>query len=177
MTTSRAVFLGLLVIGTAGCDLLNEQGKRDTRPTEERSDDAAAIAPPTNVSPTSATTPETTPAATAKTTAPTAKTTAPTAPVTKRDDAPALAPVDTRTLEGIVRAVDAQRRLISITMKGQVQTFPVDAKAPIENLADMSHALKGGLAAIRPGNGVFLVVYRNKSDKEVVSLIRVKGAK
>ena len=73
--------------------------------------------------------------------------------------------------------MDAPRRLISINVRGKSQTFPVDAKAPIENLADAAHALKGGLAAIRPGNSVLLVIYRNKSDREVVSLIRVKAMK
>jgi len=180
MTTSKAahVFVGLLALYAAGCELPAGQGKRGPATSEaEPADEVAAIPaePATQSSTTAAAT--TSPATTALNPSP--------SPIptrddwknaTKKDDASTVAELDTRTLEGTVRAIDAQRRLISINVRGQKgQTFPVDAKAPIENLADQSHALKGGLAAIRPGNSVLLVIYRNKSDREVVSLIRVKG--
>jgi hypothetical protein len=156
--TIRHALLMLLVVSTAGCDLLREQGKSSSPASEpERPLEETATTEPF---------------------VPSIKPPPPPAPkptTTKKDDPPAVAPVETRTVEGTVRAVDPQRRLISVTVRGQSQTFSVDPKAPVENLADASHVLKGGLAAIRPGNGVFLVTYRNKSDKEVVSLIRVKA--
>lgn len=164
MTTSRAsgVFLGLLALGAAGCELARDEGKRRTPTSEpERTEEVATIlsSAPANWTPTTA----------AATTREEPK------KATKKDEPPPVAPIDTRTLEGTVRATDAQRRLISIVVSGKSQTFPVESGAPVENLADQSHALKGGLAAIRPGASVLLVIYRNKADREIVSLIRVKG--
>jgi hypothetical protein len=167
-------FLGLLALCAAGCDLVRDQSKRETRSSDhERSDAVPTIPSSVPVSQTPATASATTakgPATTATNPArEDGKTT------TKKEAPSTVASIDTRTLEGTVRAIDAQRRLISINVRGQSQTFPVDPTAPIENLADQAHALKGGLAAIRPGASVLLVIYRNKSDREAVSLIRVKG--
>jgi hypothetical protein len=179
MTTSRVshVLVGLLALYAAGCELPANQGKRGTPTSEAERTDEVATTPSSDPE-----TPDEVPATTARAPLTTAPSVSPIqtredwkiAP--KKDDASTAAEVDTRTLEGTVRAIDAQRRLISINIRGQKpQTFPVDPKAPIENLADAAHALKGGLAAIRPGTAVLLVIYRNKSDREVVSLIRVKG--
>jgi hypothetical protein len=176
MTTSTAahVFLGLLALCAAGCDVVRDQGNRVTRTSErEQTEEVAPIPPPPPASqpPTTAPGPATSASNPSASPIPTREDwkTAP-----KKDDPAAPAAVDTRTLEGTVRAIDAQRRLISVNVRGQSQTLPVDPKAPIENLADQGHALKGGLAAIRPGASVLLVIYRNKSDREFVSLIRVK---
>lgn len=179
MMTSRVahVFLGLYTLCATGCELVRDQSKRGATSNQEPADEVAAIpsSGPVSQSPSTAAAP------TARGPVTTAANPSPiptredwkTAP--KGDDPSTVAPVDTRTLEGTVRAIDAQRRLISITVRGKSQTFPVDPKAPIENEADQSHALKGGLAAIRPGTNILIVIYRNKSDREIVSLIKVKG--
>jgi hypothetical protein len=171
MTTSRAcVLLGLLALCADGCELPRDQGKPATATTvREPVDDDPQM-------PSSDPADQTSPATTApKTPSTWVKRLGETAPATKKDEQPPLAPIDTRTVEGTVRAIDARRRLISINVGKQSQTFAVDAAAPIENLGDDAHVLKGGLAGIRPGASVLLVIYRNKSDKEVVSLIRVKA--
>jgi hypothetical protein len=180
MTTSRASFLCLVACWAVGCELARDPGKRGASTETERTDEAPTIrssAPASQASATAAVTtarePATTPALPSP--IPTREDWKSTA---KKDDSSTVAPVDTRTVEGTVRALDVQRRLITINVPGQKsQTFPVDAKAPIEDLADQAHALKGGFAAIRPGASVLLAVYRNKSDREVVSLIRVKSMK
>src|SRR5262245_23668429 len=113
MTTPRALHLlfGLFALGVAGCELVRDERKRGTPTSEqegtenvpairsttlERWQPATAAAPPQEEDKKG---------------------------MTKKEE-PSLTPVETRTLEGTVRAIDAQRRLISVTVGGKSQTFP-----------------------------------------------------
>lgn len=183
MATLRAgyVFWCVLALTAAGCEMVREEGRRAARSTNPASTEEApppAIetspesVPPTM--PSTSRTPFVPDTSKAKSTDPKKtdpKTTAPKTTEPKKE----LAGLETRQLQGKVRGVDVQRRLISVMVGTKSETFPVDTTAFIEDLADESHALKGGLAGIRPGATAFLAVYKNKNNKEVVSLIRVKN--
>lgn len=182
MATLRAAYVlfCLLTLTAAGCEMVREEGRRSARSTQQEGSEEAL--PPITTTPES--TPTTTPSTSrvpfvpetskAKSTDPKKtdpKSTAPKTTEPKKE----LPGLETRQLQGRVRGVDVQRRLISIMIGNKSETFPVDSTAFIEDLADESHALKGGLAGIRPGATAFLAVYKNKNNKEVVSLIRVKN--
>lgn len=92
----------------------------------------------------------------------------------KEDGRPPVAKVDAQTLDGILRSVDADRRMLTVEVRGQQHTLPVDTLVHIETPADHARGLRGGLAGLQPGTRVMVMAYRY-DDTFKVALIRIKA--
>jgi hypothetical protein len=73
-----------------------------------------------------------------------------------------------------VKAVDADRRLITLTVAGQEVTLRVSPNAFIEEPSFRSYALQGGLSAIHAGNTVFIVTAQ-EGGQDVVQRIKLRA--
>ena len=74
-------------------------------------------------------------------------------------------------LDGTVKTVDADTRSLTVTIRGQDQTFAVDPGAFVTDPASFS--IPGGLRGLRPGYEVTLVTSKS-GGKDQVSLITVR---
>ena len=74
-------------------------------------------------------------------------------------------------LEGTVKTVDADKRSLTVTVRGQDQTFVVDPNAFVTD--PTSFSIPGGLRGLRPGYEVTLVMSKS-GGQESVSLITVR---
>jgi hypothetical protein len=83
-------------------------------------------------------------------------------------------PIVSKDFEGTVKAVDADRRLITVAVGGQEYTLRVSQTALIEESSLRSYALQGGLAAVPAGSSVFVVTFK-EGDQDVVSRIKLRG--
>jgi hypothetical protein len=80
-----------------------------------------------------------------------------------------------KSFDGTIKAVDAERRTITLTVGNQDYTLRVDPTANVEEPSLRSYALQGGLSALQPGNHV--LVFTTKQDAEdVVGRIKLKAA-
>jgi len=84
-------------------------------------------------------------------------------------------PIVSKDFEGTVKAVDAERRLITVAVGGQEYTLRVLQTATIEEPSFRSYALQGGLGAIQAGNTV-LVFTSKEGDQDVVTRIKLRAA-
>jgi hypothetical protein len=82
---------------------------------------------------------------------------------------------DPKSFDGTIKAVDADRRMITISVSGQDYTLRVEPNANIEESSLRSYALQGGLSALQPGNQV-LVFTTKQDDQDVVGRIKLKAA-
>lgn len=91
----------------------------------------------------------------------------------KEDGKPLVARMDAKQLDGILRAVDPDRRMLTLEARGTQHTFPVDALVHIETPGDHSRGLQGGLAGLQPGTRIMVMAYRY-DDIYKIALIRIK---
>jgi hypothetical protein len=94
--------------------------------------------------------------------------------VPKAEPPRTVEPFVVQNLEGTVKAVDADRRLITVAVGGQEHTLRVMPSALIEDASIRSFPVAGGLSGIQAGSTVLITTSR-EGDQDVVARIKLRG--